>query len=175
MVKKTFFSLLTLVLFTSISPLYAKFSPKQISWEALGDVKIGMTVKEAEKVLGQKLVSDSTGKPNAECYIASPKQSVNGVYFIITHWKIAASGLAYDAPASIVTPANLKIGTAQNQVLKFYPKAKVEEHPYYEGGKIFTLYSSDQKNGMIIGADGKKVIYIQAGQVPEVFNEEGCE
>ena len=153
----------------------AKFAPQKISWESLGEIKIGMNVKEVEKVLAQKIHSDVTKKPNEQCYIGSPKDSVSGVYFIITHWKLAAFGLNETSPKNILTPEGLGISTPQNKILSFYPKAKVEDQPYYPGGHIYTVYSKDGKSAMRIQSDGKKVISIQAGNKEEALYEEGCE
>lgn len=94
-----------------------------------GPVKVGMTLKQAEKVLMTKLIPDGDGV-NAECYHAHPMRGHKGLLLMVESNKITRASL-YRGASAIKTDKGITIGDSEKKVLRTYDNhLAIEPHQY---------------------------------------------
>lgn len=147
-------------------------TPK-LSLNGLGQVKIGMTLKEL-KALFSKVEEQDAGA-GTECFYAVPKGVPKGISFMITGGKVAR--IDVDS-ANYSSMSGAKVGQTEKQVSKLYNgKLEVAPHHYDEKGHYLTFVPKDSKDKnfrMVFETDGKTVTTFRAGKLPEVEYVEGC-
>jgi hypothetical protein len=147
----------------------------QVSIRGIAPILVGMTVSEAMRASGQKLINqgESGGGPSCRYYKI---KELKGVAFMVTNGRIARVDV--NDNSKITTLSGAKIGDSESKIKSLYPnQIKVEAHEYDPKGHylIFVPKDSQDKNYRIIfETDGKKVIRWRSGKLPEVQFIEGC-
>ena len=170
-------------IFSQINPVSAlpMAQPKlisessQVSIRGIAPIMVGMTVSEAMRASGQKLINqgESGGGPSCRYYKI---KELKGVAFMVTDGRIARVDITDNS--KITTLSGAKIGDSESKIKSLYPKQiRVEAHEYDAKGHylIFVPKDSRDKNySVIFETDGKKVTRWRAGKLPEVQFIEGC-
>ena len=147
----------------------------QVSIRGIAPILVGMTVSEAMRSSGQKLINqgESGGGPSCRYYKI---KEVKGIAFMVTNGRIARVDVTDNS--KITTLSGAKIGDSESKIKSLYPnQIKVEAHEYDPKGHylIFVPKDSQDKNYRIIfETDGKKVTRWRSGKLPEVQFIEGC-
>ena len=147
----------------------------QVSIRGIEPIMVGMTVAEAMRASGQKLINqgESGGGPSCRYYKI---KEVKGIAFMVTNGRIARVDVTDNS--KITTLSGAKIGDGESKIKSLYPnQIKVEAHEYDPKGHylIFVPKDSQDKNYRIIfETDGKKVTRWRSGKLPEVQFIEGC-
>lgn len=144
--------------------------------KGIGSVRVGMTVAEASKAAGIKLVRPSGYEPNASCYYVQPQSTPKGMSFMVTDGRIARVDVG--ANKQITTISGAKIGDTEARIKSLYPgKIQVSPHKYVPKGhylKFVPKDASDKNYALVFETDGKRVTEFRAGKLPEVDYVEGC-
>ncbi|MFH7026842.1 MAG: hypothetical protein ACHBN1_15880 [Heteroscytonema crispum UTEX LB 1556] len=149
----------------------------KVTVNGIGPVRIGMTVPEATKAAGTKLVSLS-GTPisNAGCFYVKPQGAPRGVEMMLQDGRIARVDIMKNS--RITTVKGAKIGDTEAQIKSLYPgQIQVTPHKYTQGGHYLTLIPkdrADQNYRIVFETDGKRVTQFRSGKLPEVENVERC-
>ncbi len=145
----------------------------KLSLKALGQVKIGMTVKEVKALFTNVNVLDAGG--GQECYYIEPKGVPKGVAFMITDGRISRIDIT---SANYSSLSGAKVGQTEKQVMKLYAnQLKVTRHTYDVHGHYFTFVPKDSRDKgyrLLFETDGHKITEFRAGKLPEVEAVEGC-
>ncbi|MEH1839935.1 MAG: hypothetical protein V7L20_14485 [Nostoc sp.] len=145
----------------------------KLSINGIGQVRVGMTVSQASKAAGTKLVGDP---PNNNCYYVKPQNEPKNLSFMVTEGRISRVDVQQNT--QITTLKGAKIGDTEAQIKSLYPgQIKVTPHKYVQGGHYLTLIPkdrADQKYRVIFETDGKRVTQFRSGKLPEVEFVEGC-
>src|SRR5690606_30341180 len=87
----------------------------------LGPIEWGMTVEEAEKALGERLVGADDSKAyfgNPTCYYVHPESVPEGIGFMVENERIARVDI--DIPL-VGTRSGVRVGTREDDLLAAYP------------------------------------------------------
>ncbi|MBD2446129.1 hypothetical protein H6G76_02945 [Nostoc sp. FACHB-152] len=138
----------------------------------IGPVRVGMSVTQAAKAAGTKLVGD---RPNKICYYVRPQEEKH-IGLMISGGRVARVDVYKDS--QITTVKGAKIGDPEARIKSLYPgQIQVSLHKYVPGGHYLTFVPkdpSDQNYRVIFETDGKRVTGFRSGQLPEVEYVEGC-
>ncbi|MBD2243998.1 hypothetical protein [Nostoc sp. FACHB-888] len=139
----------------------------------IGTVRVGMTVSQAAKAAGIKLVGD---RPNNNCYYVKPQNEPKNVSFMVTKGRISRVDVRQNT--QITTLKGAKIGHTEAQIKSLYPEQiQVTPHKYVQGGHYLTFIPkdrADQNYRVVFETDGKLVMQFRSGKLPEVEFVEGC-
>ncbi|MBE8998282.1 hypothetical protein IQ274_08630 [Nostoc sp. LEGE 12447] len=139
----------------------------------IGAVRVGMTVSQATKAAGTKLVGDP---PNNNCYYVKPQNEPNNLSFMVTGGRISRVDVRQNT--QITTLKGAKIGDTEAQIKSLYPgQIKITPHKYVQGGHYLTFVPKDRADRnyrVIFETDGKLVTQFRSGKLPEVEFVEGC-
>lgn len=139
----------------------------------IGTVRVGMTVSQAAKAAGTKLVGDS---PNNNCYYVKPQNEPKNISFMVTKGRISRVDVRQNT--QITTLKGAKIGDTEAQIKSLYPEQiQVTPHKYVQGGHYLTFIPkdrADQNYRVVFETDGKFVTQFRSGKLPEVEFVEGC-
>ncbi len=139
----------------------------------IGTVRVGMSVSQAAKAAGTKLVGDP---PNNNCYYVKPQNEPKNLSFMVTGDRISRVDVRQNT--QITTLKGAKIGDTEAQIKSLYPgQIKVTPHKYVQGGHYLTLIPkdrADQNYRVVFETDGKRVTQFRSGKLPEVEFVEGC-
>jgi hypothetical protein len=151
-------------------------SSAQLSADSLGNVKIGMTLVEAEAAAKTTLLK-AVNDPNQDCYFVLAQSLPTEVMFMVVDDRIAR----IDIPrgSKIKTDRGIGINSTEEAVKLAYPDIEVSPHKYTgnTGGQYMTWQPQDpdQQNYRIeFETDGLSVTTFRSGRLPEVGYVEGC-
>ncbi|HEY7410278.1 MAG TPA: hypothetical protein VII13_06035 [Vicinamibacteria bacterium] len=147
-------------------------SPAPEAWTVtptgLGPVRVGMTVPEAQRVLGSALVALD---PEAPCYHVRWDGGPPRVTFMVIDGRIARVNV--DA-APTATSAGARVGDSEARVEALYPgQVAVTPHKYTDG-RYLTVTPAEDGHRIVFESDGERVLRYRAGRLPEVRWVEGC-
>jgi hypothetical protein len=144
----------------------------RVTTAGYGPVKIGMSLAEAAKALGVKLVSDGPIN-DPTCHYKRPEPAVEGLWFMISNDHVVRVDV--NAPG-ITTRSGLGIGDSEDRVKEVFGSAvEVTPHKYLApDGDYLTIWSSDHKSAVRFETLHGKVTSFYGGRAPEVENVEGC-
>ncbi|MEH2464664.1 hypothetical protein [Nostoc sp.] len=139
----------------------------------VGQVRVGMSVSQAAKAAGIKLIGDS---PNNSCYYVKPQNEPKNLLFMVTKGRISRVDVRQNS--QLTTFKGAKIGDTEAQIKSLYPgQIKVTPHKYVQGGHYLTFIPKDSANQnyrVVFETDGKRVTQFRSGKLPEVEYVEGC-
>lgn len=145
----------------------------KLAINGIGPIRVGMTVSQAAKAAGTRLVSDP---PDNNCYYVKPQGEPKDIGFMVTQGRIARVDVWKNK--KITTLKGAKIGDSEARIKSLYPgQIKVSFHKYVQGGHYLTFVpkdSADKNYRVVFETDGKRVVTFRSGKVPEVEFVEGC-
>lgn len=150
----------------------------KLAINGIGSIRVGMTVAEAAKASGTKLVTYGNSPLNQSCDYVQPQGGPKGISYMVTNGRIARVDVYENK--SITTLSGAKIGDTEARIKALYPgQIKVSPHPYTGGmgGHYLTFVPKDKSDlgyRLIFETDGKRVERFRAGKLPEVEYIEGC-
>lgn len=148
----------------------------KLSIYGIDSVRVGMTVAEASKAAGVKLVRPSGYEPNASCFYVQPQSKPKGIGFMVTDGRVARVDVWKNQ--FVTTISGAKIGDTEARIKSLYPrKIQVSPHKYVPEGHYLTFVPKDAKDknyAVVFETDGKKVTQFRSGKRPEVEYVEGC-
>ena len=152
----------------------------KLALDGIGPIRVGMTVDEASRVAGVRLVNRGGGRDEYLCSYFDLQAGPKGISFMVTKGRIAR--VDNFSNKRITTIKGAKIGDTEEQIISLYPgQIQVTRHPYSSrppyNGKYLTFVPRDaaDKNYRIIFETSKnRVERFRSGQIPEVEAIEGC-
>jgi hypothetical protein len=142
----------------------------------IGSVRVGMTIAEASKAAGTKLIRESGYETNLSCFYVKPQGEPKDIGFMVTNGRISRVDVWNNK--SIATLSGAKIGDTESRIKSLYPgQIQVTPHKYVQGGHdlIFIPKDAVDKNYRVLfETDGKRVTRFRSGKLPEVEFVEGC-
>lgn len=146
----------------------------RISQFGYGPIKTGMSVEQAERLLGTKLEPDGLGV-NPDCYHVTPLKGHMGLLLMIESHRISRVTV-YGEQSRIKTDKDIGIGSSQKAVIKAYgPSAVIQQH-HYSGGagdKYLTYWNKNETRGIRFVTNNNKVESIHGG-TSSIQYVEGC-
>jgi hypothetical protein len=144
-----------------------------ISTVGLDTVHFGMSVPEAEKAAGSKLVGDSAKTPS--CWSATLEAGPDGVSFLVSDSHIERVDIT---GGKISTRSKVHVGSTVAEVRAAYP-GQIEDQPRPDGQPGTALVfvpkdDADAKFRLVFMTDGATVQLYRAGRVPQVLAATGC-
>ncbi len=152
-------------------------APDPAQWKvtesAVGPVQIGMTLEEADGVLGGRLVPEEP--LDSACDYVSARGVDAEVSFMVVGGVIARVDVR---DTTITTSEGARVGDGEDRIRKLYDgRVSVEPHKYVPSGRYFIVSPRDQGDTthlLLFETDGGRVTEFRAGRVPEVQWVEGC-
>ena len=142
-----------------------------ITTAGYGPVKIGMSIEEAQRALGAKLVAEGPVDEPA-CHYLRPEPAVEGLWFMISDERVVR--IEVNAPG-ITTRSGVGVGDSEARVKEILPSIEVTPHKYVApDGNYLTVWTRDRKAAVRFETLQGKVTSFYAGQVPQVEYVEGC-
>lgn len=142
----------------------------------IGSVRVGMTIAEASKAAGTKLIRESGHETNPSCFYVKPQGEPKDIGFMVTNGRISRVDVSNNK--SIATLSGAKIGDPESRIKSLYPgQIQVTPHKYVQDGHdlIFIPKDALDKNYRVVfETDGKRVTRFRSGKIPEVEFVEGC-
>ena len=159
------------------TPAEAALSARdRLSTAGLGPVRIGMTIRQAERAAGRELEVDRNAGIGGECFTGSFVGGPRGVYVLGTGSRVAVVGVSRGS--RIRTRSGIRIGTPERVVRRrFGRRLRVTLHPYAPEGRYLIVVPRDRaerNRRVIFETDGRRVTLMRAGRLPEVRYIEGC-
>jgi hypothetical protein len=144
-----------------------------VDLRGLGAVRVGMSVRQAERVVGQKLKVTLDGQAGSTCgYAFVPNRA--GIDFMMSDRKIARIDIRNP---KVKTVSGAKVGDSEQRIARLYgARLKVSPHTYTKGHYLTVVPQDaiDRNYRLIFETDGKKVTTYRVGKLPEVEYVEGC-
>jgi len=171
--------LLFLLACAGFAPPESGASPRLLTPERLGPVRIGASVEEAAGALGVPLLP-RTADQSPQCWITGRADGRDpGVAYLVVNGQIRRIDVfdAGDASERVTSAAGIGPGTPEAAVRRAYG-AQVRDmpHPYTgaDGGHYLVLDAPGGRAGMIFETFGGRVTHMRAGLRPELDYVEGC-
>lgn len=142
---------------TEANPSVARWT---ISAHGYGPVQIGMTVKQAEKLLGTALVLEESPMVG-NCFVATPKKGHKGLYLMVDHGAITHVGTT---GAAIASDTGFKVGDQAARLKTRYGKQLAIENHRYQDGMYYYVWKPNKQRGKRYEIDSNSlVIEIRGG------------
>lgn len=169
---------------TPASPASAAARNERFTHHGLTPAAAGQTVAQAEAALGQPLRPEPA--PPVKTIAAPPAApaATKGCHFMTA---ARQPGVRYTVLGDQIsrietrdtryaTVKGVRVGDPLDRARKVYGKRlKSTPHPYFDNGRMLTLYSSDRSHALVMESnDQGRIITLRGGRVPEVTWLEGC-
>ncbi|MBD2043394.1 hypothetical protein [Microcoleus sp. FACHB-672] len=173
-----------------------RFYSAKVTTQGFGAIRVGMTVEEASQAAGTQLVALDGKAPDVSqsCSYVKLPDAPDGLEFMLNSNRIVRVDLTsqitkeinnrpqlVDVTQEIRTISTLsgaRIGDTEAQIKSLYAgKLEITDHKYIPGGHFMTVIPKDVEDSnsrLIFETDGNRVIYIRAGQLPEIDWVERC-
>ncbi len=143
----------------------------------IGALRVGMTLAEAEKAAGMRLIHYPGWPVNDRCYLVIPEDLQLQIGLMISEGKVVRVDIWENSQVKTLSGAG--IGDSEERIFALYPgQIEVREHPYLgERGNYLTfvpLDAVDQNYRVVFETVEGYVRQYRAGQLPQVGHIEGC-
>jgi hypothetical protein len=159
-----------------------------LSWQGVGPVQLGMTVKDAERALGKKLAPRDLAYTSDACYETSRTDRIDpGITYVIENGKITViSVFSSDGQRpDVVDKHRLGIGTGEDDIPRAYGQVKKrrgfydrgeppENDPAYVPEFWIEAESPDNKRTILFITRAGKITSMATGFKPMVLEPEHC-
>ncbi|MEZ2231954.1 hypothetical protein [Microcoleus sp.] len=165
---------------TSVNAQTELTENSKLALNGIGPIRVGMTVDEASRATGVRLVKTlSAGRTEEYCSYFEPQGEPKGISFMVINGRISRIDISSDR---ITTIKGARIGDTEERIFSLYPgQIQATRHPYQGrspyNGKYLTFVPKDatDKNYRIIFETSKnRVERFRSGKLPEVEAIEGC-
>ena len=147
-----------------------------LALNGIGPIRVGMTVDEASRAAGVRLVKSYTPLNEEFCSYFKPQGEPKGISFMVTKGRLVRVDISNEQVTSI---KGAKIGDTEEQIFSLYPgQIRVIKNPLGSRGNNLTFVPRDaaDSNYRLIFQTGndRRVKYFRSGQLPQVEYIEGC-
>ena len=154
----------------------------KLALRGIGPIKYGMTVDEASRVAGVRLVRSYADVDVVDpdfCSYFNPQGAPEGIAFMASKGRIVRTDITNER---VTTIKGVQIGDTEERIFALYPgQIKATQHPYISrppyNGKYLTFMpkdTEDQNYRIIFETSKNRVIRFRSGQLPQVEYIEGC-
>lgn len=147
--------------------------PRQgITFYGIGPIRVGSSLGDASLAAGEQLV-EAKDKPSGTegCYHVRLTSSPT-LLFMVENNLITR---LQTADPRFRTQSGVRVGDSEAEARRIYGKRlEVMEHKYHEAGHYLIVRSTDDRYGLVMETDGKRIVQINAGVWPSVGYVEGC-
>jgi hypothetical protein len=151
-----------------------KLSDKStVTTAGLDVVTFGMTIVQAEKAAGSRLLVDATFPAGPQCAVLKPEKGPVGVWFTVS--KGVIDRVDVRAPSKVRTRSGAGIGSTDAQIESLFP-GKITATTTATG-KVLTYTPTDTANAnfrVIFETTGNAVTAYRSGRLPLVQNSASC-
>lgn len=146
-------------------------TPPRFGWLGLAPVEAGQTVARASKALGSPLTVPAEGA-EAGCVVRSAANRPGARFFFDQGVLVRTDTRSPDYP----TLRGARVGDGTDKVRRLYgQQLVVTPHPYFERGRILTVYSPDKRFALVMESnDNGRIITLRGGRKSAVERLEGC-
>lgn len=148
----------------------------RVSLDAVGPIRLGMTLAQARKAAGVAL-SEQPLRGNADswraCHYAWPAE---GAQLRLDLGLMLEQGVVTRidiATPEVATRSGARVGDAESSVIERYV-GHLQQAPAADGAPHFLIVYPDQPQQMVFQAQDGKVTAYRIGQLPAVHYSEGC-
>jgi hypothetical protein len=148
-------------------------SASKAQTDGIGEVRVGMTVKQAAKAAGVNLVP-SYNEGSYECRYVQPQSGLKNIGMMVSKDRIVRIDIYKGS--SIKTRKGAGIGDSEARIKSLYP-GRIEVSPHkYTNGHYLTFVPVDRtdQHRIVFETDGRKVLNYRVGKLPDVEFIEGC-
>ena len=161
---------------TSVNAQVQLTENSKLAINGIGPIRVGMTVDEASRAAGVRLVKGYAGLDENFCSYFKPQGEPKGINFMVTKGRIVRIDISNER---VTTIKGAKIGDNEEQIFSLYPgQIRVIKNPLSGRGNNLTFVPRDaaDSNYRLIFQTGidKRVKYFRSGQLPQVEYIEGC-
>jgi hypothetical protein len=147
--------------------------------DGLGPVKFGMSAKQLQNVLLQKLEYDYDPFHKHACGTVSTKRSqAQGISFTLDNGHVTRISVDFYGKglrSPVRTEAGIGLDATVEEVKQAYgARLVVKPHPNDPSWQYLVVNSPDHSRAVIFETNGTKVIHIRAGDYPEITQPDGC-
>lgn len=169
----------TIVIFavwiTSVNAQAQLTERSKLALNGIGPIRVGMTVDEASRAAGVKLVKSNSDINSYQCSYFEVQGEPKGISFMVTKGLITRVDISNP---QVTTIRGVKVGDPEDKLLKLYP-GQIQVLRGLIGGRMnrFTFVPKDvaDKNYRIIFKTRKnRVESFRSGQLPQVEYMGGC-
>ena len=164
---------------TSVNAQVQLTERSKLAINGIGPIRVGMTVDEASRAAGVKLVFVMNGPDAYSCSYFRPQTEPKGINFMVTKGRIARIDIS---DKRITTIRGAKIGDTLDRIISLYPgqiqiiKAPLTSRP--EGNSKHLTFvpkdAADKNYRIIFETTFDRVREFRSGKLPEVEFLEGC-
>jgi hypothetical protein len=144
-----------------------------VTTAGLDVVLFGMTITQAEKAAGTRLLPDPAFPAGAQCIVLKPEKGVDGVWFTVSKGTIERVDVR--PPGKVKTRSGATIGTTEAQLEALFPgRLTTNTSPT---GKVIVYTPTDQANAsyrVIFETNGQAVTTFRSGRTPQVDASNPC-
>jgi len=160
------------ILWTSAVAASTARSPFAFSFTGFGALKVGMTVRQAEKALKFQLTEDvGPDDDPAGCHYAGNAGQLPGIALMVESGRIVRIDVT---DSRYQTARGARVGTPEGELRRSYPGIRTLPHKYDENGHYLVLVSPDQQFALLFETDGKVVTEFRVGLREPVDYVERC-
>jgi hypothetical protein len=153
--------------------MHASVHAQRVTPTGVESLKIGMTVKQLSKQLGEKIVIPREYEGNDEhCFYYTPKRFPK-VSLMIIEGKFARIDVTEAGPSTLF---NIQVGDEINTLVKNFNGSLKVDHLEYTSGeeKSFTYLTADKRRGIRFGTNKGRIGLFYAGNAKAIQYIEGC-
>jgi hypothetical protein len=140
----------------------------QLTFDGYGQVKFGLTVTDAARILKNRPTRTNTEESDSCYYVRFA--AYPGVDFMVENGHVVRAD-PLETSSNIL---GLKIGMSVSEVRERFKDRKLELHEYGDGGHYLAFPSPNGKAEIWVEVSRDKVIYVRGGLLPAVEYIEGC-
>ena len=141
----------------------------------LDKVHFGMTLEDAEKAAGTKLVPVDPSAKKPACFVAKPERGPDGLTYIVSDGRVEQ--VAITAP-KINTRSGAHVGSTEADVQKLYPsQIDIQNRPDALPGHALVFVPKDEadaKYRVVFLTDGTVVTEMRGGRAALVTSPTPC-
>jgi hypothetical protein len=168
--------IIVLVWVTSASGQVQLTENSKLAINGIGPIRVGMTVDEASRAAGAKMVKTLNSFRTEECGYFDIEGGPKGISFMVTKGRIATVNISNER---VTTIRGIKIGDPEDKILKLYPQEQIQVVTGLIGGRMkrFTFVprdAADRNYRLIFETGNNRVDRFRAGKLPEVEYLGGC-
>jgi hypothetical protein len=141
-----------------------------VGLRAVGAVTFGMTIQDAEKAAGTRLILEGAPASVSGCQVMRPERAPVGVRFVVVKGAVVRVDIS-EGPVKTYSGAGVNTTVAQLQ--KLYT-ANLQATP---DGKSFLYVPKDAVDAdyrVVFETDGTKITSYRAGKLPTVLTATPC-
>lgn len=146
----------------------SSYSEMKLTFNAIGPIKIGMSIKEASAAFGKTLEYKETIEGCG--WIGTPSLP-KGIELKVVGGKVVMINVRNK---DVMTGEGAHVGLTEKEIKDLFPgQVKVTNHEYLDGHYL-QVKPKNSKYGYVFETEQSKVMSIRAGQIEDIFFVEGC-